>query len=229
MTKTLGLLLLATTVAGGAAGPTYDVTPTRGDHDFLFSFRQSAQLVFSPPQDNALSTWQTLPFAWKFFGQDVKGYFVSDNGYITFDRDAKTSSPANTSLTDPATPRNSIFALWTDLRMDAGHGPWAGSVYAATMGTAPNRVHLLYWMNLTPAADSFEAAGLLFALALYENGEFEVIYTSGRKATPVKATVGALSADGKTAAPAAGPAFDFPAVAFGGDDDEGFRFKPVIR
>jgi hypothetical protein len=229
MTKTLPPLLFALALFGGTAGPTYDVTPSRGDHDYLFSFRQNAQLVFSPPQDNALSTWQTLPFAWKFFGQAVTGYFMSDNGFITFNRDAKSSPAANTALTDPAAPPNSIFALWTDLRMDAGHGPWAGSVYSATMGAAPNRVHLIYWMNLTPAASTFEAAGFLFALALYENGEFEVIYTSGRKSTPVKATVGALSADGKTAALAAGPAFDFPAVGFGGDDDEGFRFKPVVK
>jgi hypothetical protein len=227
--KPVVLLVALGLAAAGAAAPTYSVSPSQGDHDFLFSFRQSAQMVFGPPQDNALSAWQTLPFPWKFFGEDVKGYFISDNGFITFDQRAKTSPAANTTLPDPKAPPNSIFAFWTDLRMDAGHGQWVGSVYTATMGTAPNRVHLIYWMSPVPAADTFEAAAVNFALALYENGEFETIYTSARKGSPVKGTIGAVNADGKTAILAAGPAYDFPNVTFGNDDDQGFRFKPVNK
>ena len=68
-------------------------------------------------------------------------------------------------------------------------------------------------------------AGCHFALALYENGEFEVIFTSGRKANPVKATVGAISADGSQAELAAGPGFDSPDVGYGGADDISYRFN----
>jgi hypothetical protein len=228
---------LAWVVAAALIGPawapqattTYDVSPTRGDHQFMFSFRQSAQVAFAPPQDNTLSTWQTLPFPWKFFGQDVTGYFISDNGFITFDNAAKASPAANTSLPNATAPKNSIFALWTDLRMEDGHGPWVGTVYTATMGTAPNRLHVIYWMSLIPAGGAFQTSAFNVALALSENGEIEVIYTSGRKGTPIKATVGLSNADGQTAVLAAGPAMDFPPVGYGGDDDQGFRFKPVVK
>ncbi len=219
-----GILIVLS--AAGLYGQTYEFARSVGDHDFLFSFRQSAQQAFSPPKDNELSAWQALPFPWKFFGKDVSGYFISDNGYITFDREARTSVAANTTLPAAAAPCNSIFAFWTDLRMEAGHAQWANTVWTATMGMAPNRIHLIYWMSVVPAPDTFANAGFNFALALYESGEFEVIFTSGRKASAVKATVGVLSADGKQAVLAAGPDFDFPGVGYCGDDDIDFRFKP---
>jgi hypothetical protein len=224
------MAIVAALAAGaGVSAPTYEVVKSVGDHDFMFSFRQSAQAVFAAPQDNTLSAWQKIPFAWKFFGRDVAGYFVSDNGYITFDADAKTSVAAPAALPSASAPKHSIFAFWTDLRLESGRGAWTNSVYAATMGQAPNRVHVIYWLSLVPAGGAFESSAFSFALALHENGEFEVIFTSGRKGVPVKATIGATNADGQTAVMAEGPAFDYPAVGFGGDDDVSYRFKPIDR
>ena len=182
--------------------------------------------MLKPPANDTLSTRQTLPFPWKFFGQPVDGYFVSDNGYITFDPSAKSSVAVNTALPHASAPANSIFAFWTDLRMEDGHGPWVGHVYTATLGTSPNRVHAIYWMGPIPAADTFATSSYNFLLALYENGEFETIFASGRKATPVKATIGALSADGKFAILAEGPGFDYPSVGYGGADDINYKFRP---
>jgi hypothetical protein len=209
--------------------PTYAVNKWTGDHGFLFEFRSAATPVLVPPVDNALSPRQKLPFPWKFFGQSVDGYFISDNGYITFDAAAKTSVSASTALPHASAPPNSIFALWTDLKLESGRGQWVGHVYTATLGAAPNRVHAIYWMGPVPAGDTFDKSSFNFLLALYENGEFEVIFTSGRKNTAVSATVGALSADGKTAVVAAGPGFDYPPVGYGGDDDLNFQFKPIEK
>ena len=212
-----------------AAAPTYAVTKWTGDHDFLFEFRSAAAAVLVPPIDNALSARQKLPFPWKFFGQAVDGYFISDNGYITFDAAARTSVSTSTALPHASAPPNSIFAFWTDLRLESGRGPWVGHVYTATLGAAPNRVHAIYWMGPVPAADSFEKSSFNFLLALHENGQFEVTFASGRKATPVSATIGALSADGKTAVVAEGPKFDYPAVGYGGADDINYLFKPAEK
>jgi hypothetical protein len=210
-----------------APGPGYRVTRSVGDHPFLFEFRGAAGAVFTPPADDKLSAWQPLPFAWKFFGTAVEGYFVSDNGYITFDRSAKTSAPVSVALANPAAPRQSIFAFWTDMRLEAGHGQWVGHVYSATLGAAPNRLHAIYWMGPIPAGEAFEQSSYNFLLVLHENGEFEVIFASGRKGAPVKAVVGATNADGTRVATGEGPGFDYPPVGYGGDDDVAYRFTPA--
>ena len=223
------VLGLVGSTAGATLAPTYEVARSVGDHDFLYAFRQSAEAVLTAPQDNVLSTWRPLPFTWKFFGKDVTGYFISDNGYITFDRNAKVSVAAPTALTDAAAPKNSIFAYWTDLRLDAGQNQWTNNVSTATLGAAPARVHVIYWMSVAPAGTAPAASALSFLVALHENGEFEVVYTTVRKSAATAATVGAVSADDVARVTAAGPGFDFPAVGFGGEDDVAFRFKPVEK
>jgi hypothetical protein len=224
--RILMTVLVALSLTSPAA-PSYRVARTVGDHPFLFDFRGAAQAVVTPPVDNALSAWQTLPFPFRFFGQAVEGYYISDNGYVTFDKAAKTSAAASTALGESSAPRNSIFAFWTDMRLEGGRGPWVGHVYTATLGASPNRIHAIYWMGPVPAADSFAVSSYNFLLAIHENGEFESIFASGRKATPVKATVGALSADGKTAVTAAGPGIDYPPVGYGSEDDVSYRFSPI--
>jgi hypothetical protein len=80
-----------------------------------------------------------------------------------------------------------------------------------------------------PPGATFQATAFSFAIALYEGGDFEVIFTSGRKGQAVKATIGASDADGRAAVMAEGPAFDFPPVSFGGADDLSYRFTPTRR
>jgi hypothetical protein len=220
-------VLLLFTLSSAPAATTYKVTRWTGDHDFLNSFRGSSHLVFGPGQNDTLSDWQTLPFSWQFFGQDVEGYFVSDNGYITFDRQARGSIPTNTVIPHDGAPANSIFAFWSDLRLDMQKSQWDNRVWTATLGTAPRRVHLIYWLSV--AAERDPEGRYYFALALYENGSFEVIMTSAVRGATIRGTVGALSADGTTAVTAAGPGFDYPNVGFGGDDDVNFLFRPVER
>lgn len=219
--------LLVVAAASASAVGTYEVTRWRGDHDFLFSFRGASHLVFGPGQNDTLSDWQTLPFSWRFFDQEVDGYFVSDNGYITFDRQARGSIPANTTLPSSGAPANSIFAFWTDLRLDMSRTQWDNRVWVATLGTAPERVHVIYWLSVGATRD--QEGRYNFALALYETDSFEVMMTSAVRASTIQGTIGALSADGKTAVTAAGPGFEFPKVGFGGDDDLNYLFRPVDR
>ena len=89
-------------------------------------------------------------------------------------------------------------------------------------------MHVIYWMGPIAAPDSFATSSYNFLLALHENGEFEITFASGRKGVPLKATIGAVAADGKTAVLAEGPNFDYPAVGYGGADDLNYKFKPVV-
>jgi hypothetical protein len=210
-------------------GPGYQVTKATGDHDFFFTLRQASKPVMTSAPDNTLSPWQPLPFRWNFFGREVRGYYVSDNGYITFDSTARASIATPTILGDPAAPRGSIFAFWSDLKMEGGTGAWTNTVVSATFGEAPNRTHVIYWMSVVPAGSTFAASALSFAIAIHEEGTFEVIYTAARKGSLLAGTVGALSLDGAASVLAAGPTFDFPAVGFGGEDDQSFVFKPIDK
>lgn len=219
--------VLAMAAATGAAAPTYEVARWTGEHDFLFQFRGQSHLVFGPEQNDTLSDWQTLPFAWTFFDQPVEGYFVSDNGYITFDRRARGSIPTDTALPSAGAPPNSIFAFWTDLTLGGARAQWDHRVWTATLGSAPSRVHVIYWMSVGAVRDP--EGRYNFALALYENGSFEVILTSVVRGSTIRGTIGALAADGRTAVTAAGPRTEFPAVGFGGDDDVNYLFRPVER
>ena len=223
------ILIVALAVQAAAPKPAYTVTKWTGDHDFLFEFRGAAAAVMVPPANDVLSARQKLPFAWKFFGQAVDGYFISDNGYVTFDPAATTSVAANTSLPSVTAPANSIFAFWNDFRLEAGHGQWVGHVYTATLGAAPNRVHVIYWMGPIAKGDDFATSSYNFLLSLHENGEFEATFASGRKGAPLKATIGAISADGKAAILAEGPTFDYPTVGYGGADDVNYKFTPAVK
>ena len=224
-----GILLVLLAFQTAAPPPAYTVTKWTGDHDFLFEFRGVATAALVPPANDVLSSRQALPFPWRFFGQTVDGYFISDNGYITFDPAAKMSVARNTGLPDATAPANSIFAFWNDLRMEAGHGQWVGHVYTATMGAAPNRMHVIYWMGPIARGDDFATSSYNFLLTLYENGEFEATFASGRKGAPLKATIGAVAADGKTAVLAEGPNFDYPSVGYGGADDLNYKFTPRVK
>jgi hypothetical protein len=221
------VLVVCVLARAGAVAPTYEVTRLVGDHDFLFSFRQAAGPALTPPANNVLSKWQTLPFAWKFFGQAVTGYSISDNGYITFDQTAKVSVAEPVALADPAAPRNGIFAFWHDFKLDVGASQWNNAVWTATLGAAPSRTHVIYWMSATPASTAESA--LSFLIAIYETGEFEVVYTSARNSSKLSGVAGATNHDGSARVTAPGPGFDFPAVGFGGADDVTYRFKPVDK
>lgn len=228
MVRAVISLAIACAAAGVAAGSIpqqdYQMTKWTGDHAFLFEFRGLSTAVLGPGKNDALSAWQPLPFPWTFFGERVEGYYISDNGYITFDKAATTSVPVNTTLPSPTAPTNSIFAFWTDIKLEASRGQWDNRVWTATIGQAPNRVHYIYWLSVVPAADTFDSAGFNFGLALYENQSFEAVFSSGRKRTPVKATIGALAADGQRFV-SAGADIDFPGVGYGGEDDVNYLFS----
>jgi hypothetical protein len=228
--RALAVVSLGTAIAlGQAPGVSYAVSRSTGDHDFLFSFRQSAQPALTAPRDNKLSDWKPLPFAWEFFGAPVTGYFVSDNGYLTFDKNASRSESKRMLILDESAPTNSIFAYWTDLKLDAGQNQWTNSVWTATLGEAPSRVHIVYWMSLTPAGAAPGSAALSFLVALYENGDFEIVHTAARTAGPLSGIVGAINANGSVRVGADKAGIDFPAVGFGGEDDVAYRFKKTTR
>jgi hypothetical protein len=155
---------------------------------------------------DVMSDTFSLPFDWTFFGQTVRKYRVSDNGYLTFDINNVASEKANQALPDSElAPLNSIFAFWDDLDLKAITGLSTQyvtpSVKAYTYGKAPNRVEIVQWFWASPhgVAASVSGGGYMnFAIRIYEAGGFDIIHELSNIPSTMKtsATIGAQNANG---------------------------------
>ena len=169
--------------------------------------------ILSTPSNDVFSAVQTIPFAWNFYGTPVSSYLVSDNGYITFETAASTSDPVNGSIPSTGGPNNAIYSFWDDLGLTNPTGI-VGKVRTSEYGIAPNRVHVIQWISVTPAGGS---GFLSTAIRLYECGDFDIVH-SYANASVLTGTVGCENATGTNGTMAEGPNFDSPILAATGND-----------
>jgi hypothetical protein len=201
---------------------TWTWTTVTGSHPAVAQIRPDAVLIYAAPKEDELSAWQTLPFPYTFAGEAVSGYFISDNGYITFDAGATISEPDNAG----ATVRNAIFGYWDDFHLEEGHPLWSNEVRTKTAGTAPNRTHVIMWISAVPKGRTFSESNVSFAIVLYEQGGFEVVFVANRADGTLTGTVGAINADGSTATLLPGsPSFAYPGVTADPNDDVRYIFE----
>lgn len=219
----LPVICLIAAAVISATAQTYVVSSSTGASPYT-NIRPDAVLLMSDPADDSLTAWQTLPFTWSFFGQEVTGYHASDNGYITFDAAESVSSPRNSSLPSPTAPRNAIFAFWDSLRLAADAGIWSNEIRSKTFGTAPSRVHVIMWVSVTPS-NVAGSGSLSFALAIHEGGDFEIIQVAGRPGGRTTGTIGAQNQEATAAAMLPGsPNFPYPSLTASADDDIVYHF-----
>lgn len=168
-------------------------------------------VIMNAPLNDVLSKPQMLPFAWTFYGSPVTHYRISDNGYITFDTATTKSDPNNTALPSPQAPLNSIFAFWDNLELSNNPTFIRNTVKTYTLGSAPNRIHVIQW-NLAPLGQQANANYLYFALRIYEQGYFDIIYQRlYLSSCKVSGTVGCQNADGSLGTMLSGsPNFVYP-------------------
>lgn len=185
-----------------------------------YDYASTGTAVLSIPSEDVLSAAQTIPFTWSFFGNSKSQYYVSDNGYITFDQSAVTSYSANTSIPNAGGPNDAIYAFWDDLGVIAGSGS-VDEVRTWTYGEAPNRVHVIQWFSVTPASGS----GFIYAaIRLYECGDFDVVLGYGN-ATGLTGTVGCENSTGTLATQVTGsPSIPYPIAGSAGQDDVVYTF-----
>lgn len=184
-----------------------------------YLYSNAGTAILAVPAQDVLSTWQSIPFPFSFYGQAVTGYYASDNGYITFDQAATTSYSANTSLPNAGGPNNAIYAFWSDFGVLAGTGS-VDAVNKFTYGTAPNRVHVIQWYSVTPTSGTGFA---YMTVRLYECGDFDIITNYGTASST--GTIGCENATGTMGAQIAGsPSIAFPSLDFDGNDDKVYTF-----
>lgn len=217
MKKTL-TLLMCSGLALYCTAQSYGSGTSTGTSD-PYAYSTSGTAVLSIPAQETLSSAQTIPFAWNFFGVPVTSYMASDNGYITFDTGATVSEPTNTAIPDASGPNNAIYAFWDDIGIVSGSGA-TDEVRSFNYGTAPNRTHVVQWFSATPTAGS----GFMYcAIRLHECGDFDIVLNYGN-ATGMTATIGCEDATGTNGVMVQGPSHDYPALAVGADDDIVYSF-----
>ncbi|MBL4705632.1 MAG: Omp28-related outer membrane protein [Flavobacteriales bacterium] len=184
-----------------------------------YKYNESATTLLEDTLVDVLSSVQTIPFTFTFYGNAVTQYLASDNGYITFDTGATSSDPNNVSLPDAGGPNNAIYALWDDFELTT-----AGTddqVRNFTYGSAPNRVHVIQWYSVAPVGGS----GFIYAaIRLYECGDFDIVHNYASAST-LTSTVGCEDATGTNGTQISGsPTLDISTLTGDPTDDEVFSF-----
>ncbi len=173
----------------------------------------TATVVLAQGSNDVLSSAQTIPFSWNFYGKAVTSYKVSDNGYITFDGAAATSVSVNTTLPNASSPKNAIFALWDDMELKAITGSSVKTeARTFTYGASPNRVHVIQWFTASKVGTAAGSANYIyFAIRLYEGGSFDIVYNDASPSmSAMSATIGCQNEDATDGTTIAGPSADFP-------------------
>jgi len=151
-------------------------------------------------QDEIFTQWLPLPFDWNFYGEPVTGYYISENGYITFDQNAtQVSLNDNDALPTQMGPNNAIYAFWDDLVVnnagESADGTFTDRMFTWTSGVAPNRTHIVMWQNF--ALKSNDQDSYIYAvLAIHEGADFYIAHMNAKNLGDASATVGIQNADG---------------------------------
>jgi len=226
------LYLLTIFVSLNAQNKNYTFVIQKGTGNYIYDEPNAVTILDeSVNKKNVLSDWQLLPFDWDFYGKQVEGYFISDNGYITFDSEATISEPINNNIPSSDNVNNAIYAVWDDWNMYSY--VWTGDkIKTITLGTAPNRVHIIQWVGVTHAAKDNPNGWGFFAIRLYEGGDFDIVHEgfNGVAALNSSVTVGVENEDGSIATKVMGPD-DMVAFASNSKNTDGniFTFKWEIQ
>ncbi len=180
--------------------------------------------------NDVLSAERTIPFSFDYYGTSFTKYKLSDNGYITFDLTATTSNPTNTNVPDASAPKNAIMAFWDDLEFEQNQGFLFAAV-SSTVGTSPNRTHVIKWFQANHTGRATEIDELLyFGIALHEQGGFDIVHEGQltlNTAYTETATIGCTNGDGTEAVMVEGPSASFPAGDYADmSDDKVYSFLP---
>lgn len=194
MRTVLSTILMLLLISANAQN--YEIEASTGT-SFPYEDGTEGTEIISPAVNDVLSEWQTIPFSFNFYGNPVTGYFVSDNGYLTFDSEATESFPNNTAIPTTEGPNHAIYTFWDDL--EVAFVGLADRVSNHTYGDAPHRVHVIQWA-VTPVGTEFY---FYVAIRLYEDGNFDVVYSRGN-GTGFSATIGCENVDGTIGAQVAG-------------------------
>lgn len=109
----------------------------------------------------------TLPFNFPYYGSSFSTVNVSTNAVVNFQPTSAFFS--NVGIPDPSEPNAAIFTFWDDLFVDE-----LSTINTDTFGTAPNRLFVVEWRNVSPL--SRPDLRLDFEVQLGEGGSIAMLY-----------------------------------------------------
>ena len=161
---------------------------------------------------STLSSAQTLPFAWSFYGSPVTTFKASSSGYITFDTTQTLDKATNTNLPNITAPKKAIFAFWDSLKLEP-ITTFPSDVKTWTYGSSPNRVFVVQWRLASVIGTTASITNFTyFAIRIYEYGGFDIVENYGSGS--FSATIGCQNATGTLGTNLTGS----PTLNFGGNN-----------
>lgn len=199
MKKTILSMMLFGTILGISAQNYYSIK-SKGVEGYELSPLIALTGIMDKTNNDILTSTQTIPFTFSFYGNSYTQFKASDNGYITFDVASSTSVSANSDIPATGLPNNCIYAFWNDWEFKAAPNPsFATKITTTTYGSAPNRRFVIQWFGCSPKGKAIAANAdvLCFGIVLYEGGKgaFDVFFSSYGSATNT-GTVGTENSDG---------------------------------
>ncbi|RMA57764.1 M36 family metallopeptidase [Ulvibacter antarcticus] len=135
-----------------------------------------------------------LGFTFSFFGNDFTNFYLQSNGFLSFDNSGTTGSASWTPVAIPNTggPNNMIAYFWDDMSPQLG-----GTVQYATIGTAPNRILVVDYINIRQYNINGTGNQITTQVQLYEgSSHIEVHTTSAPNGGGLNRTQGVENANG---------------------------------
>jgi hypothetical protein len=182
----LFILLISSPIGAQTNYPINVVTP---------SYIEASTLLPLTGDDASLRL--PLPFPFTFYGVTYNQAYVATNGYLNFlDFMGGASYYSNRPIPDRRVPNGAIYAFWDDLYVDD-----KASMFTEVRGTAPKRMFVIEWRNVTFNGD--EVKRIDFEIILYETGtilfQYRNIDNNSRESAS-SATIGIENASGDAAA-----------------------------
>jgi hypothetical protein len=157
----------------------------------------------------------TLPFSFRYYGQNYGTLSVSTNGTAGFVGTGTAFD--NTALPTVDAPNATLYPFWDDLVVDS-----AASVRTQAFGTSPNRTFVVEWRNVARFDDA--AQRISFEIVLAESGAIAFDYRNVGTDAMARAASATIGIENETGTSAVQAAVDTPALT----GDASIAFAPRV-
>lgn len=139
----------------------------RVDYNWV-DISETGRLLFGTSAGSGYGLRVDMGFITSYYGQAVRYVYVGDRGAIALSN-YYLSGVNNYQLPSTSYPLGTIAPFWDYVYMDGD-----GRVYSQTIGTAPNRIFIVQYTNVTLYTD--RDARLNFQVQLHEDGKVAYYY-----------------------------------------------------